>query len=91
MENKKLWFKAKKIGWGWTPETWEGWAVTAIYCFSVAGISFLYLNKMQDVVAYESILQALLIWFVSFAVLTAGLIFVCFKFGENPGKFKLWK
>ncbi len=27
----KLWFKAKKFGWGWTPCSWEGWTVTGLY------------------------------------------------------------
>jgi hypothetical protein len=26
------WFKPKKFGYGATPTTWEGWAVTAVYC-----------------------------------------------------------
>ena len=33
MENKnnKLWFKAKRYGYGWTPVTWEGWVVVLLY------------------------------------------------------------
>lgn len=30
-KKQKLWFKAKRFGWGWVPATWEGWAVTAGY------------------------------------------------------------
>lgn len=26
-----LWFRAKRYGWGWTPVTWQGWAVVAVY------------------------------------------------------------
>lgn len=25
------WFKRKLYGWGWTPVTWQGWLVTALY------------------------------------------------------------
>lgn len=25
------WFKAKCFGWGWTPVTWQGWAITIGY------------------------------------------------------------
>ena len=25
--DKQLWFRAKSYGWGWTPITWQGWAV----------------------------------------------------------------
>ena len=31
MPVKKLWFKAKKYGWGWYPVTWQGWAVLLGY------------------------------------------------------------
>lgn len=27
----KLWFKAKRYGYGWTPCSWEGWAVTLVF------------------------------------------------------------
>ena len=29
--SKKLWFSAKRYGYGWTPLTWEGWFVIAVY------------------------------------------------------------
>ena len=30
--NKKIWFPAKKYGWGWgAPCCWEGWVATFIY------------------------------------------------------------
>lgn len=35
MENKKLWFKAKSYGYGWTPSTWQGWAVLGLFILSV--------------------------------------------------------
>ena len=25
------WFRAKTYGWGWTPNTWQGWAVTVVW------------------------------------------------------------
>ena len=31
MPVKKLWFKAKKYGWGWYPVTWQGWLVVLAY------------------------------------------------------------
>ncbi|KND50263.1 MAG: hypothetical protein AB198_01580 [Parcubacteria bacterium C7867-003] len=35
MENKKLWFKAKRFGYGWYPCSWEGWAVILLYLIVV--------------------------------------------------------
>jgi hypothetical protein len=29
------WFKPKRFGYGATPSTWEGWAVTGAYCLVV--------------------------------------------------------
>lgn len=23
------WFRPKRVGWGWSPASWEGWTVTA--------------------------------------------------------------
>jgi hypothetical protein len=38
MITKRPWFGPKRyVGWGWTPVSWEGWAVTAI--FAVAAIA----------------------------------------------------
>ena len=31
IKKKKLWFKAKRYGWGWTPVTWQGWLVTILF------------------------------------------------------------
>jgi multisubunit Na+/H+ antiporter MnhC subunit len=30
------WFKPKRYGYGTTPSTWEGWAVTAVYCLIIS-------------------------------------------------------
>ena len=29
--SKKYWFKAKQYGWGWSPSSWQGWAVICLY------------------------------------------------------------
>jgi hypothetical protein len=31
-----LWFRAKRQGWGWTPVTWQGWAVMFLYLVALA-------------------------------------------------------
>jgi hypothetical protein len=30
------WFRAKTYGWGWTPSTWQGWTVTAVWTAALA-------------------------------------------------------
>lgn len=32
---KTSWFGPKRIGWGWRPVTWQGWAVTAAFILAV--------------------------------------------------------
>ncbi len=35
----KAWFRPKRIGWGWTPQTWQGWVVTIGGALAIAGIA----------------------------------------------------
>lgn len=30
MHDPHIWFRRKRIGFGWSPNTWEGWAVMAL-------------------------------------------------------------
>lgn len=30
MNDPRTWFGPKRIGFGWSPRTWEGWAVIAV-------------------------------------------------------------
>ncbi len=68
---KKLWFKNKRFGWGWTPATWEGWLITLLFLALgvVAGMLF-----GEDSIAF----------FVSIFVLVTLLIFICYATGEKP-------
>jgi hypothetical protein len=34
------WFKRKRYGWGWTPTTWQGWAVVVALVAAVAVAGF---------------------------------------------------
>lgn len=36
---KTLWFKRKTYGWGWTPCTWQGWLVIAIYALAIIALA----------------------------------------------------
>ncbi|MEI8339210.1 MAG: hypothetical protein WCF94_00935 [bacterium] len=71
MENK-LWFRAKRYGWGWYPVTWQGWAVILIWvAFFTFGVIRLDHEWLKNVVVIF-IMTALLIW-------------ICYKKGEKPG------
>ena len=79
-ENKKLWFKAKRYGWGWYPATIEGWAVTIGYVlvFIVAEIIL-----ARKIVAEPS-LNDLFVYGVLVVVATTIIILICIKKGEKP-------
>ena len=68
---EKLWFRRKLYGWGWTPVSWEGWLVIAVYI----GLLIFGVSKM-DHEGTKNITVILL--------LTAGLIYICYRKGEKP-------
>ncbi len=41
------WFGPKSAGsgWGWTPVTWQGWFVTALFTILILGMAFLHTGR----------------------------------------------
>lgn len=74
---KKLWFKAKRFGWGWTPATWEGWLVLVLYLVGIAPV-FIFNNTQP-----ESFFEVLRL-FPQVLVITVFLIIICYVTGEKP-------
>jgi len=68
---KKIWFRRKLYGWGWTPCTWEGWAVLFVWV-----VFFILATQNLDHEWFKNLLFVVL----SFAI----LIVVCYKKGEKP-------
>jgi hypothetical protein len=75
---KKIWFKRKTYGFGWTPSTIEGWLTIAVYAMLLVLI-FCILGK-------DSSSETQMITDHAFVVivLTALLIVVCYIKGETP-------
>ena len=69
----RVWFPAKKYGWGWGPPcAWQGWVVFAIWlALLVGGAVFLTTQNAALYVAYAM-------------VLCAGLFMVLLAKGEKP-------
>jgi uncharacterized membrane protein YhaH (DUF805 family) len=67
----KLWFKAKNYGWGWYPSSWEGWLILLIYLILI-------------MVASKLIAINLYLYLSFCFIITAILIFICYKTGEKP-------
>jgi hypothetical protein len=82
MENKKLWFKAKRFGWGWRPVTWQGWLVTLAY---VAGIIAIAEHSVVITASATGTTKTFLWNYIpTIIVLTAIMIWICYKTGEEP-------
>jgi hypothetical protein len=72
------WFKQKLFGWGWTPVTWQGWAVLGVYLGVILSIA-----RRAEISAYSE--RDMLIWFgIPIAAATAVLLVVCYTKGEHP-------
>lgn len=74
---KHVWFKRKLFGWGWTPVTWQGWLVIAIYVGLLALFALtIDENSPAREIALTFILPSLF--------LTILLIRICYRKGEKP-------
>lgn len=74
---KKLWFRRKRYGWGWTPATKEGWAITLLYIAFVVLVG-VYADKAN------SLRQSIELFFFPIIIATVALIAICYKKGEHP-------
>lgn len=73
---KKLWFKRKTYGWGWTPTTWQGWGITIGYIVVMIAVGFF----LDPDTHSDSV------WIFSGAVVifTILFIYIAYKTGEKP-------
>lgn len=74
---KGYWFKAKLFGWGWTPATWQGWVVTAIF---LACVLFFALKISDD----STLSDVLWLFVFPILALTSLFIYIAYKTGEKP-------
>lgn len=74
---KKIWFKAKRYGWGWYPSTWQGWLATILY--------ILFIVKTPLFIDVESSSgNAMWAIFIPVIIATVLLIALCYLKGEKP-------
>lgn len=75
---RKLWFKAKRYGWGWQPATIEGWLCLGMWFVVTLGwsirVEYMYLADKETLVKILPVS----------ALTTAMLILVCMLNGERP-------
>lgn len=78
---KKLWFKRKLYGWGWTPATWQGWLATLLY---VALIFTLMLNREEAIPGNPDSGSNFLVLGLPLIVSTILFVLLAYKKGEKP-------
>ena len=74
---KKLWFKRRLYGWGWTPCSWQGWAVTLGYILLVA----LFASTVDE---NSSDKEVAFTFFLPLVFLTLTLLRIAYRTGEKP-------
>ena len=81
MIKKKLWFRAKRFGWGWTPISWEGWVIMLLYLIGTIGY-FIDADRYS-----HSGSDTLISFAIPFIINTIFLLIICYTRGEKFG----WK
>lgn len=78
MGEKKLWFRAKTYGWGWTPSSWEGWVVLLVWAVFFAWNTYrlMWVSESDTPKA----LQLIVVNVLSVSL----LLFICYRTGEKP-------
>lgn len=73
---KKIWFPAKRYGWGWgLPCCWQGWAVFLIFYLLLGCAAFHWMPQHPKH------------FFLACVVLSLLLVLICWWKGEKP----LWR
>lgn len=73
----RYWFRRKLWGWGWTPATREGWAITLGFIAIIVGLAFFFekeINSGGDTRLFFATIIALITFF----------IIVVWRTGEPP-------
>lgn len=72
------WFRARRYGWGWTPNTWEGWLFTLVWL-----ILFLGLTVTPQLLWPDD--AFVVVWAgISGLFLTGLLLVITYRTGEPP-------
>lgn len=76
---KKLWFRAKRYGWGWTPTSWEGWLIMIVYI-----LFLMHTFRTTDAIQHSGS-DTLISFAPRFIIATVILLVICYSKGEKPG------
>lgn len=78
----KKWFKAKEYGYGWAPQTFEGWVATIIYFILIAFITIIFVMRLNDPLFNQWVSVG--IYLTLTGIITTILVVIAYKTGEKP-------
>jgi len=78
---KRLWFRNKRYGYGWTPATWEGWMTILLYVMLLVP---LVRNIILLADTHPQFDDVVLLAFGKIFLLTGMLLLICYLKGEKP-------
>jgi hypothetical protein len=78
----KKWFKAKNYGYGWAPQTFEGWLTTLIYIVLVTVVTVIFILRLNDPLFDQWVSVGIYLFLLGF--FTVALIIIAYKTGEKP-------
>ena len=83
---RRLWFRAKALGWGWVPVTWEGWVVTLLATLAYTGVTIAFGGWLGAIASatFQAKVLGIIEFIGSIALITYILIRICYRFGESP-------
>jgi hypothetical protein len=76
---QKLWFKAKRYGFGWTPASWEGWLVVVTF------VAFEWWNFVRIDITSHSNSDTIRPFIIQSFMAVIVLIYICYRTGEKLG------
>jgi hypothetical protein len=77
----RVWFKAKRFGWGWTPAAPEGWLVVGLFLAGLLGSTIALVRFRPMPPSPGIVFEHMALAFV----MAAALVGICVKTGEKPG------
>ena len=78
-KEKKFWFGNKTYGWGWVPNSWQGWASIGVYGLVIAGATNWLANQNDYPATTYNLLYTLMV-----LIATAVLVVVSKIKGTKP-------
>jgi len=82
MAANKLWFRARRYGWGWVPCSLEGWLVIVAFLAGDIAGTVIFMNRVRA--APEEAGSAAIVFLVWIAALVGALVMICWRTGERP-------